>query len=270
MASRGWHYWVFGPSPDVEEILGPYTSLGEARVAATCVRGPADLRRTPFSGGIAEHVETVESAREDGLTAERDCVVRKLESAAGPIDQLDLPESAGIYAVWPSEAGALSDLGLREFDGQVPLAERPLYLGKEERSLTRRVATTHFASGDTGHSTLRRSLGALLDLESTPRKSRQATPDEKQLATLIQNYDLEEADDERLTEWMSKNLTVSVAPSSWKPLRDLERAVGAVLKPPLDQDRPPMWEPNPWREQVALVRGRLRERARRAAEQSYG
>lgn len=48
-------------------------------------------------------------------------------------------------------------------------------------------------------------------------------------------------------------------------LRHLELAVGAILRPPLDQDRPPMWQPNPWRAQVKAARERLRAQAETVA-----
>jgi hypothetical protein len=63
---------------------------------------------------------------------------------------------------------------------------------------------------------------------------------------------------------MAENLEIRLYPTAYEPLRDLERAVGGKLKPPLDQERSPLWPNNPWREQVAACRERLRLRARQA------
>lgn len=62
----------------------------------------------------------------------------------------------GLYAFYGNER-SWSDLGLGPaFEGQ------PLYVGKAERSLNGRDVGTHFATGKTGSSTVRRSLAALL------------------------------------------------------------------------------------------------------------
>jgi hypothetical protein len=62
----------------------------------------------------------------------------------------------GLYAFYGDEH-AWSDLGLSPaFDDQ------PLYVGKAEKSLNGRDIGTHFTTGKTGSSTVRRSLAALL------------------------------------------------------------------------------------------------------------
>ena len=124
-----------------------------------------------------------------------------------------------------------------------------------------RLTGKHFASGDTGHSTLRRTLASLLDLESRPRRSRIVNPTPKQVRALVANFDLASTDDAYLTTWMARHLEVCGFASSFSPLKDLEQADGAVLRPPLDQGRPPMWQPNPWRRLVAGHRQILRDRA---------
>jgi hypothetical protein len=139
-----------------------------------------------------------------------------------------------------------------------------LYLGKAEDSLRDRLLSTHFRSGRTGHSTARRTFAALLDLESCPRPSRIAAPTPKQIERCITNYGLVPDDERRLTEWMIASLEVRSFASAWQPLNELERAAGAKLRPPFDQGRSPLWEPNPWRPYVAQRRRALRERARAA------
>jgi hypothetical protein len=195
------------------------------------------------------------------LVAERDRLLRRIkETAMAQIESAALPDEPGIYVVWPVDQRAVVDLRLRDVAGDVSLAARPLYVGKASDSVSQRLAK-HFTSGDTGHSTLRRTVASLLDLESRPRRTRIKNPTPRQLQTLVANFDLTERDDERLTRWMAEHLEVCGAASTFAQLKDLERALGVVLRPPLDQERPPMWEPNPWRAHVADRRRALRERA---------
>ncbi|CAN5520866.1 hypothetical protein BH24ACT4_BH24ACT4_04440 [soil metagenome] len=67
----------------------------------------------------------------------------------------EVPPQPGLYA-FHAGAPAWNQLGLGE-----PPDDRPLYVGKSERSMASRDVGTHFASGKTGSSTLRRSLAAL-------------------------------------------------------------------------------------------------------------
>lgn len=79
-----------------------------------------------------------------------------------------------------------------------------IYIGKTEKSLKSRDAHTHFKSGKTGSSTLRRSLGAVLindlDLKPIPRSASE---------TRMRNYKFIEESENQLTDWMIKNLTLS-------------------------------------------------------------
>ncbi|MFD4373868.1 GIY-YIG nuclease family protein [Streptomyces sp. NPDC058486] len=136
-----------------------------------------------------------------------------------------VPHAAGLYAVY-GDAQAVGELA-------AGTADRPLYVGKAERSLTDRDLRTHFATGRTGSSTLRRTLAALLReplaLRAVPRNL--ARPDGSA------NYALESGGDERLTEWMHARLRLAV----WVPpagdgvaLRDVETAVLRALRPPLN------------------------------------
>lgn len=194
-----------------------------------------------------------------------------LANEAGPeVPLAKLPDSPGLYTLWARSGDAIEELGLSQVEGFSPLLARPLYLGKAEDSLAKRVARKHFVSGNTGHSTARRTFAALLDLQSTPRKSRLVNPTPKQLRTMTTNFGLTPDDDDRLTSWLRENLVVKAAPTRWAPLRELEHAVGAILQPTLDQERRPMWSPNPWREQVAACRKCLQARARAAAGLAEG
>lgn len=155
----------------------------------------------------------------------------------------------GLYAVH-GDSQAWERLGLATAgDG------RPLYVGKAERSLAGRDVHTHFRSGRTGSSTLRRSLAALLrdplDLRAQPRNP--APPGH------FANYGLEPAGDERLTAWMCEHLRLATWTASVDLfLGDLETAVLAALQPPLNIDK----VRTPWRAQVRAARKRMSEEAR--------
>jgi excinuclease UvrABC nuclease subunit len=109
------------------------------------------------------------------------------------------PDSPGVYRVFIAHGGALAGTRLAELaDGAL------LYVGKAEESLRGRDIGQHLATGRTGSSTLRRSLGAVLRgklrLRAVPRGD-----DEK--ATT--NYKFDECGEERLTRWMEDNLLLS-------------------------------------------------------------
>ncbi|HVQ18152.1 MAG TPA: hypothetical protein VMT27_03850 [Actinomycetes bacterium] len=139
-----------------------------------------------------------------------------------------VPSAPGLYAFYGDEQ-AWSELDLSPaFDGQ------PLYVGKAERSLNGRDVGTHFSTGKTGSSTVRRSLAALLadqlGLVAVPRNI--VRPDGSA------NFSLEAAGDERLSRWMEERLALS----TWvKPedvvLDEVETAVLLRLRPPLNLDK---------------------------------
>jgi hypothetical protein len=160
-----------------------------------------------------------------------------------------VPKSAGLYAFYGDEQ-AWSDLDLSPvFDDQ------PLYVGKAEKSLNGRDVGTHFATGKTGSSTVRRSLAALLvtklGLVAVPRNL--VRPDGSA------NYSLEPPGDERLSRWMEQRLLLA----TWvKPehihLDEVETAVLLRLRPPLNLDK--VGEP---RERLRRGRGVLAAESRK-------
>jgi len=159
-----------------------------------------------------------------------------------------VPPEPGLYAIYGSRA-VWSELGLgRQRDG------RPLYLGKAEESLVDRDVRQHFADGETGRSTLRRSLAALLrrrlKLEAIPRNP--ARPAD------FDRFGLSAAGDARLTAWMSASLWIAVwvAPPGCR-LRPLEDHLRVSWLPPLNLDNGSAWQ--------ELVRA---ERASMAAQAS--
>jgi hypothetical protein len=132
---------------------------------------------------------------------------------------------AGLYAVH-GVAAVWQELGLGS-----PPDNRPLYVGKAEVSLRSRDLDTHFGTGRTGSSTVRRSFAALLraplGLSARPRNpSKPERP---------ANYGLPPEQDARLTDWMRANLVLSVWLSNghWE-LRQVERDVLIAIEPPLN------------------------------------
>ncbi len=140
------------------------------------------------------------------------------------------PGHPGLYAVYGTERAWIA-LNL-----QPTSADGPLYVGKAEDSLVRRDMRTHFSTGKTGSSTLRRSLAALLrnelDLRAVPRNT--AKPDH------FANFALAPDGDARLTAWMHAELTIAF----WQKapgyeLDDVEKHVVARWSPPLNSAKNP-------------------------------
>lgn len=161
----------------------------------------------------------------------------------------------GLYAVH-GDVSVWDELGLT-----LPGDARPLYVGKAEDSLAGRDVGTHFGTGRTGSSTLRRSLAALLqetlDLRAQPRNL--AKPGH------FANFGLEPDGDARLTAWMCSNLRLATWPApAGVHLGDLETSVLAVLEPPLNIDK----VRTQWRAQVQAARKQMADDARQWAPRS--
>jgi hypothetical protein len=164
-----------------------------------------------------------------------------------------VPDAPGLYAMY-GDADTWRALGLGD-----PPDDRPLYVGKAEHSLITRDLDQHFASGETGRSSPRRSYASLLadelNLVACPR--RWPDPEPKKFHC----YALEPDSDQRLTAWMLEHLRLAVwscaAPLS---LDALETAVLLELKPPLNLNK----VDQPWRRQVRDVA--RKQMARQAQE----
>lgn len=183
-----------------------------------------------------------------------EAAVAALSESGRPLPEIEavVPAKPGLYAV-SGAPGAWLALGL----GGPPDA-RPLYVGKSEHSLASRDVRTHFETGKTGSSTLRRSLAALLadhlDLHAKPRNP--------EIRDHFANYALAPAGDALLTAWMREHLLLAVwvSPSDLPPggLDALETEVLGRLLPPLNLDK----VRTPWRQQVRASRKRLADEAR--------
>lgn len=153
-----------------------------------------------------------------------DEAVAALRDRGVPLAQarLTTPDAPGLYAVHAGPA-AQRLLGVTE----LPPAPA-LYVGKAERSLLSRDVRTHFSTGRTGTSTLRRSLAALLhgplSLVPVPRRPGDA-----------RSFALDPGSDARLTDWMLRELTLAVWPApAGIRLADVERAILRQWSPPLN------------------------------------
>ena len=160
-----------------------------------------------------------------------------------------VPSVPGLYAVHGS-ASTWRALGLGD-----PPDERPLYVGKAEKSLASRDVRTHFSTGKTGSSTLRRSVAALLrdelDLVACPRNV--SKPGH------FANFGLEPASDERVSKWMLELLFLTTWSSpAGTVLDEVETAVLAVLRPPLNLAK----VDTPWRRGLKAARSRMAGEAR--------
>lgn len=111
-----------------------------------------------------------------------------------------------------------------------------IYIGKTESSQQSRDANTHFKSGKTGSSTVRKSIGALLSQsEEIIPIIRSITDIEKGRTS---HYKFDAASEEKVTQWMLDNLAVSFYeyPASKQEINELETDLITLLKPVLNID----------------------------------
>jgi GIY-YIG catalytic domain len=176
-----------------------------------------------------------------------------------PVDQAlagAVPDRPGLYAIY-GRPSVWRDLRLGD-----PPDERPLYVGKAERSLVSRDLKTHFATGRTGQSSPRRSLAALLadELKLIAMPRRPANPEPRKWT----HYSLEAPGDARLTEWMLAHLELAV----WEcpggtPLASVESDVMRAWLPPLNL----IGVTTPWTAVVRAARASLAQQAKRWAHE---
>ncbi|MDP1727216.1 MAG: hypothetical protein Q8M15_10575 [Bacteroidota bacterium] len=123
------------------------------------------------------------------------------------------------------------------FTGYKPKIDEIIYIGKTESSQQSRDLNTHFASGKTGSSTVRRSFGALLkdnlNLVPIPRSETDA------IKGRLTHYKFDNDSELKLTKWMQTNLGLSFFeyPKSKTEIDELETALIAEIVPVLNIDR---------------------------------
>lgn len=161
-------------------------------------------------------------------------ILERLEQTATPYKLiLSFSDIPGIYAIYYCGSDYLQIKGISISP------ECLLYIGKTESSQLERDAKQHFVSGETGRSTLRRSLGALLrdqlNLIPIPRSNTEQS-DRK-----FTHYKFDEVGESSLNSWMVRNLAVSFYEYSESPdkIEELERQLISLAVPPLNiKDNP--------------------------------
>ncbi len=127
-----------------------------------------------------------------------------------------------------------------------------IYIGKTESSQEKRDAKTHFTTGKTGNSTVRKSIGSLLcskeNLNPIPRN------DSDYSEGRFSHFMFDELSEKVITDWMVNNLALSFYeyPESKKMIDKLESDIIEVLKPILNIDHK---NPNnPFKDEIKQLR----------------
>jgi hypothetical protein len=147
-------------------------------------------------------------------------VLADLSASRCGIEDLAVPWTPGVYAIYLRDQSALPHITTGR-DGL-------LYIGLSS-NLAQRQFETHFQSGQSGFSTLRRTVGALLigDLELRPRPRGLGAS-----TTNYRNYRFDDAGEEALSTWMREHVDVAIQPVA-EPDR-LEHELLALACPPLN------------------------------------
>lgn len=162
-------------------------------------------------------------------------------------------DKLGIYAVH-FMGNAFPVYTLKPVDNEI------IYIGKTEKSQASRDANTHFATGKSGSSTLRRSVGALMmkgaKLKPIPRSTSETS--EKRFT----NYMFDEPSEKLITEWMTKNLGLSFYEftGTTMELDQLETTLIKALKPMLNID--PKNSENPHYQTIRNLRAECAQKAK--------
>ena len=177
----------------------------------------------PYIAGMANQAEVPNALLTILASQAVDSLSGTHYAIADAIDHV--PSKPGLYAVY-ADPETWQELNLEIRVGC------PLYVGKAEQSLQSRDIRTHFATGRTGSSTVRRSFAALLrnalGLRGVPRNmERPERP---------ANFGLEAEGDQHLTAWMQERLFLScwAKPDTEVSLSAIETAVIKWWQPPLN------------------------------------
>jgi len=162
---------------------------------------------------------------------ELNSIIQELQLNPQLFDDIEkFSEKPGVYAFfYEGDSQLISSLPFN--NGKL------LYIGKTESSQKSRDANTHFRSGKTGSSTVRRSLGAVLrtslGLTPIPRNS---TDYER---GRFSPFKFDEESEKRLTEWMKKHVSMSFYEFEESPsqLDSLETELINTSDPTLNIDK---------------------------------
>lgn len=138
----------------------------------------------------------------------------------------------GIYAFF-FNGGFLPNIESEILENEI------IYIGKTESSQKKRNAQTHFKSGKTGSSTVRKSIGSILkeemQLMPIPRN------DTDFARGRLSHFKFDERSEIKLTDWMKSHLSVSYFefPKPKQEIEDLETSLIHHLVPILNIDKNP-------------------------------
>ena len=123
-----------------------------------------------------------------------------------------------------------------------------VYIGKTESSQQSRDANTHFKSGKTGSSTVRKSVGALLSQSEEIVSVIRSLSDVEKRRKI--HYKFDDKSEEKVTKWMIDNLAVSFYefPESKEKINSVETELIKLVQPVLNIDAK-----NPENEHKSLI-----------------
>jgi hypothetical protein len=179
---------------------------------------------------------------------EMNAALQGLLQTRSPIANLVAPAESGVYAIYLRSRGLLAPF----VEGDNGL----IYIGLST-NLASREFEQHFSSINTGFSTLRRSLGAILK----PPLALRALPRGRGLSEKdCQLYCFVSDGEDRLTDWMREHLEVGVYASP--KYADLENFLLAEFVPLLNLKDCP----NPHRAEIKRLRKVCAHEARQARQ----
>jgi hypothetical protein len=147
-------------------------------------------------------------------------VLAQLVAARRRPEAVGAPSTPGVYAIFLRRQGTLASI--------VPSVDGIVYIGRSS-NLAQRELGTHFQTGQSGFSTVRRSLGAMLldELDLKPRPRGNGASENNYLC-----YRFDDAGEQRLSDWMHENLDLAV--HSVANPGQLERELVVTAQPPLN------------------------------------
>lgn len=171
-------------------------------------------------------------------------VAARLIASRVSIGDLEPQAVSGVYAIFLNEGSSLGEI----VSGQDGL----IYIGKS-KDLAAREVEHHFGDKNTGFSTLRRSIGAILkhDLQLTVHPRSDGASESN-----VRNYKFDADGDRRLSEWMAMNLTVAVYATPGH--ETIEPGLIELLRPVLNLTG---WD-NPSRKEIKALRKLCSDEAR--------
>jgi hypothetical protein len=158
-------------------------------------------------------------------------VIKHLQADSKPFIEISIfDDKPGIYSLYFHGSKF-------PFSSYQPKPGEIIYIGKTESSQQARDADTHFTSGKTGSSTIRRTFGSFLmtSLKLIPIPRGVADIEQGRLT----HFKFDNDSENRLTEWMKMNLGLAfyAYPYSRREIDELETQLIQKLVPVLNIDR---------------------------------